>query len=671
VSQQELNLGILAHVDAGKTTLTERLLYAAGVIDEIGSVDAGTTQTDFLDLERQRGITIRSAVVSFTLGDVHVNLIDTPGHPDFIAEVERVLSVLDGAVLVVSAVEGVQPQTRILFHALQRLGIPALIFVNKIDRPGAGEERVLRAVSERLTPAVVALGSTHRLGTRSASFAPFDPSDSGARLRLAEVLAEHDDAILASFVEGDVSYGRLREALAAQTRQGLVHPAFFGSALTGAGVDTLLSSVPELLPSASGDPEGPLAAAVFKIERGPRGEKVTYVRVESGTLHVRDRVQFGGEGQGKVTSLVVFQRGAAERETSVSAGAIAKVWGLGEIQVGDRLGEAGSRSIPPQFPPPTFEAVVAADDAARLRLALGQLAEQDPLINVRRDDRRHELAVSLYGEVQQEVLQATLASEYGLDVEFRELTPIYVERPSGSGYAIEVLHGEGNPFNATIGLRVDPAPDGAGSEFRVDVDPESVPLYVYKTIERFAERMGEYVDGTLREGLCGWQVVDAIVTLADCAYSTWDGPPSRRGPTSTAADFRKLTPIALMRALDDGGTVVCEPMLRALVEAPSPVSGRVLTALHRVGSPPEAQTSRGELVTIEALVPAARASGLQRELARLTGGEGVVESGFVGYRPVAGPPPTRRRTTPNPLNRAEYLMHLAHRATSIAGESSS
>src|SRR3954470_13269607 len=149
-----LNLGILAHVDAGKTTLTERLLYAAGVIDEVGSVDDGSTQTDFLALERQRGITIKAAVVSFAIDDVCVNLIDTPGHPDFIAEVERALSVLDGAVLAISAVEGVQAQTRLLFRALQRLRVPTLIFVNKIDRRGAQEDAVLRRIAERLTPAI-------------------------------------------------------------------------------------------------------------------------------------------------------------------------------------------------------------------------------------------------------------------------------------------------------------------------------------------------------------------------------------------------------------------------------------------------------------------------------------------------------------------------------------
>src|SRR5918998_311418 len=165
---RRLNLGILAHVDAGKTTLTERLLYAAGVIGAVGRVDAGTTQTDSLALEQQRGITIKAAVVSFAIDDVTVNLIDTPGHPDFIAEVERVLSVLDGAVLVISAVEGVQPQTRVLMRALQRLRIPTLLFVNKIDRAGADADRVLADVARRLTPAAVAMVSARGVGTRTA-----------------------------------------------------------------------------------------------------------------------------------------------------------------------------------------------------------------------------------------------------------------------------------------------------------------------------------------------------------------------------------------------------------------------------------------------------------------------------------------------------------------------
>src|SRR5687768_10399415 len=181
-----LNLGIVAHVDAGKTTLTERLLFTAGAIDRVGSVDRGTTQTDSLDLERERGITIRSAVASFQVGDLAVNLVDTPGHPDFIAEVERVLGVLDGAVLVVSAVEGVQPQTPLLFRALRRLRVPTLIFLNKIDRAGADPGRVVAAMTRRLSPSVLPMGEVRDPGRREASVVPYRPDDEAHRARLTE-----------------------------------------------------------------------------------------------------------------------------------------------------------------------------------------------------------------------------------------------------------------------------------------------------------------------------------------------------------------------------------------------------------------------------------------------------------------------------------------------------
>ncbi|MGH3680259.1 MAG: GTP-binding protein, partial [Natronosporangium sp.] len=300
-----LNLGILAHVDAGKTTLTERLLYAAGVIDEIGSVDDGTTQTDSLALEQQRGITIRSAVVSFAIDHLAVNLIDTPGHPDFIAEVERVLTVLDGAVLVISAVEGVQAQTRVLMRTLQRLRIPTLLFVNKIDRGGAGYARVLRGISERLTPAVVPMGTVAQAGQSGARFQPYGPADRDFTARLLDTLAELDEALLAAYVddEASVSYHRLRSQLAAQTGQARVHPVFFGSAITGAGVDALTAGIRDLLPRAGGDAGGPVSGAVFNMERGLAGEKIAYVRLFSGTVRVRDRVRVGsGQEAAKVVA---------------------------------------------------------------------------------------------------------------------------------------------------------------------------------------------------------------------------------------------------------------------------------------------------------------------------------------------------------------------------------
>jgi ribosomal protection tetracycline resistance protein len=656
-------LGILAHVDAGKTTLTERLLYTAGVIAAPGSVDAGTTQTDTLALERQRGITIKAAVVSFEIGDVTVNLIDTPGHPDFIAEVERVLGVLDGAVLVLSAVEGVQAQTRLLMRALQRLHVPTLLFVNKIDRAGASDERTLRAIRERLTPAIVSMGSADGLGSRAASFAPAWLDDMEFRARLTEALAENDDRLLAECVEDEngVSGRLLREELAAQTRRGIVHPVYFGSAITGAGVDVLGAAIAELLPAAEEGGDGRVSGSVFKIERSPAGEKVAYVRMFSGNVRVRDVVPFA-DAEEKVTAIAVFERGSAERRGSVTAGEIAKVWGLREIRIGDRIGEPAAEGDR-QFAPPTLESVVVpdrAEDAARLRDALAQLAEQDPLIAVRQDDRG-ELSVSLYGEVQKEVIEATLAGDYGLAVEFHETTTIHVERPVGVGEAVEILYAEGNPFRATIGLRVEPGPEGVGVDFRLDIDARTAPLYLYKRLDRFGDAMGRYVGSALSEGLHGWRVTDCVVTMTRCTYSSPDGSAATRGPLSSVGDFRKLTPIVAMRALADAGTDVCEPILRVRLEVPANAVGVVLPVLIRLRAVTQPPSARGDLATIEAELSAAAVQDLQRQLPGLTVGEGVLESEFVGYRPVSGPTPERGRTTPSPLKREEYLMHLAHR----------
>ena len=517
-----LNLGILAHVDAGKTTLTERLLYCAGVIDEPGSVDAGTTRTDTLALERQRGITIKSAVVSFTVDGRDVNLIDTPGHPDFIAEVDRALSVLDGVVLVVSAVEGVQPQTRILWRALRRLRVPTLFFVNKIDRRGAGYERLLDDIARRLTPAIIPMGSVTGLGQDGAAFIADTEADPAAGSRLAEVLADRDDAVLRAYLDDKAALPGdwLRRKLAGQVRDTLVHPVFFGSAITGAGVDALLDGLARLLPAAGGDASGPLCGRVFKVERGAAGDKVAYARMFSGTLAVRDRVNFAhaGDGEvsdGKVTAISVFAGGTAVRRDSVTAGQIARLSGLADVRVDDVIGTAPAGAGRRHFAPPTLEtAVVARDprDKARLHAAMTQLAEQDPLINVRQDDIRQEIYLSLYGEVQKQVIEATLAADYGLSAEFRDTTPICVERPVRAGAAEELLGAPDNPFLATLGIRVDPAPAGSGVGFRLEVGHQGVPLFIYKNSESYAAALRQYVTETLRQGLYGWQVTDCTVT---------------------------------------------------------------------------------------------------------------------------------------------------------------
>jgi ribosomal protection tetracycline resistance protein len=648
VSQKTLNLGILAHVDAGKTTLTERLLYDSGVIDQLGAVDAGTTQTDSLPLERRRGITIRSAVAAFPIGDVAVNLIDTPGHPDFIAEVDRVLNVLDGVVLVISAVEGVQAQTRILMRSLQRLEIPALLFVNKIDRPGARPEGVLRDIAGRLKAAAFAMGRVTNPGTPGAGFTASGADDAEFTNGLTELLTEHNDGLLAAYVlaEAGVPDGQLRAELAEQTARGQVYPVFFGSAITGAGIAPLMAGIAGLLPASGGDPDGPVSGSIFKIERGSRAEKIAYVRMFSGTVHVRDRLRPGSGQDDKVTAVAVFERGPAAPRQAVSAGQIGKLWGLAEARIGDRIGAAGN-DAGLQFAPPTLEsAVVPCDprDRNRLRVALGQLAEQDPLINVRQDDERQEIYVSLYGAVQKEVIQATLADDFNVAATFLETTMIYIERPRGSASALEVLQSDSHPYSATVGLHVAPGPIGSGVRFQLDIDPRLVPRHIYKTADSFTDAVTQYILHACERGRYGWQVTDCVVTMNECNYYVGDGRAKRILPTprTTAADFRKLTPLVLMEALQRAGTVVCQPMARVRLEVPAARMGDVLSALTALGAAAAMPLLDAGLSVITALLPSAQVRSLQEQLPGLTGGEGVLDVSFGGYEPVHGSFPIRR-----------------------------
>jgi len=666
-----LNLGVLAHVDAGKTTLSERLLFTAGAIDHVGSVDAGTTQTDSLELERERGITIRSAVATFLIDDLAVNLVDTPGHPDFIAEVERVLGVLDGAVLVVSAVEGVQPQTPLLFRALQRLGVPRLIFVNKIDRAGANPDGVVEAMARRLAPGVVPMANVRDAGRRDVTVQPFTADDEAHRMALAETLAEHDEAILRAYVadEASLPYPRLREQLARQTRRGAVHPVFFGSAGQGTGVDILLAGIGELLAGQRGDPDAPVSGRVFKIERTMGGERVAYARLFAGTLHPRQRVRVGGGEEAKATSIRVFAPVGAPRRDTVTAGEMATIRGLGAVRVGDALGEPPpGQDVVARFPRPTMEAVVvprAPEQSGSLRAALGQLAEQDPLIDVRQDEHLSEIWVSLYGEVQKEVIQATLEREYGIEADFRETTVVCIERPAGVGEAEEILHSKTktnitgrssslstNPFFATLALRIEPAPFDSGVEVRVDIEHRLIPLYLYKTPEAFESHLASYVHEALTEGLAGWQVTDCRVTVTDCGYGA---------PGTSAADFRRLTQLVLAEALERAGTWVCEPMADLSVEMPSVTAQGVLAALGRLGGRVTVQFSGGGLTRASAVLPVARVKGLQHQLPGLSAGEGILETRPGGYQPIGDNPPKRPRSRPSPLDRDAWLASLAKR----------
>ena len=544
-----VNIGILAHVDAGKTTLTERILYETGVIQSVGSVDKGTTQTDTMELERARGITIKSAVVSFQLNDLKVNLIDTPGHSDFVAEVERSLRVLDAVVLVVSAVEGVQPQTRRLARAIRAANLPMLIFVNKVDRLGARGDELLEDIRVKLNLRVVPLNAAIGLGSREAGVVPSDRNSVAWREPVIDLLAETNERVIEEFdrTGGELSGSFLEAELRAQIARGSVVPVFFGSAITGAGVPEILAGIEEWLPAAGEDNDAPATGTVFKIDRRASGEKIVYVRLFSGSLVVRQRLMlrrhdaFGEmqEIEERITGIDRFSAGAAGSVETARAGEIAVLHGLRSARIGDRIGEvdAGAGEIAPAFPAPSLESVVRPVDPGHiteLRTALDQLAEQDPLISLRQRNQEGEISVRLYGEVQKEVVMETLSRDYGVEVTFGPSRTICIERPLGTGEDAEIIFEDPNPFYATVGIRIEPAERRSGVRYVRELG--SLPLAFYRAIE-------ETVYETLTQGLSGWEVTDCVVTLTHAGFNS---------VLSTAGDFRKLTPLVLMR-----GAVKC------------------------------------------------------------------------------------------------------------------
>ncbi len=620
-----LNLGILAHVDAGKTTLTERLLYETGATRHLGRVDHGDTTTDSDSIERRRGITIRTAVATMTLpsphGPVKVNLIDTPGHSDFVAEVERALAVLDGAVLVVSAVEGVQAQTRVLIRILERLGLPFLVFVNKMDRAGASLERTLDALREELAGAVVALDGPR---SRQASVE-----------EVLDAVAPWDDRLLREYVEGRApDVRRALVALAEQARLGRVHPVLSGAALAGVGIAEVLAAITTYLPTVEGGEAEPLHATVFKIDRDADGHRMAYLRVHAGRLASRDRVTVHRRmGSGMVDShdaraldVRAFDRGAETRPGSAVAGDIATVVGLGEIAIGDQLGHWDAARSGRQFLPPGLESVVQPRDPAdRIALfqALQQLSEQDPLIDARLEGVDEELTVSIYGEVQKEVLAARLESEYAVAAEFLPTRTVHVERVAGSGEG----YAETAMGNASLGLRVGPAPVGAGLDYALGEGVERGYL-----LPSFHVAIEDALDRELAEGLHGWRLTDLRVRVTHSRF---------HAPTPSAGDFRRLTHLAFREALGRAGTTVCAPLSSFELVVPAEALTAALSMLVGHGATPEPVEVGPGRCLVTGTMPTSEVGPFERRLPDLTSGRGVLLTQPAGHVPVPGPPPTR------------------------------
>jgi ribosomal protection tetracycline resistance protein len=645
-----LNLGILAHVDAGKTSLTERLLFEARVIGELGSVDAGTTRTDSMDIERRRGITVRMNVASFAVGDVQVNLIDTPGHSDFIAEVERSLAILDAAVLVVSAVEGVQPQTVVLWRVLRRLAVPCAIFINKIDRQGADPVRVRAEIGRRLAEGsgalLLPLTEVLAAGSPGASARPVSVADPA----VIDVLTSGDDRLLRAAVDGPgITEEMALRSARAQVSRGAVVPVAAGSALTGAGVPGLLATLPRVLPWAR-PANRDLSVVIYKIEHGDHGT-LAHCRMFGGELRLRDHA---GGRRGVITSLERSTPQGWVKDSVARAGDVVRIRGLGAARTGSWVGKAIPGRVTRQFPAPALESVVDPVDPVmrgRLFTALRELADADPLINLRVDEEHGEIAVSLYGEVQKEVLAELLGDQFGVAVTFRPTVTVHIERIMGTGASFALMPEKVTPYLATLGFRVEPASAGQGLVCDLEVERGALP-------PAFFTATWEGVRSGLAQGLSGWAIPDARVILTHSGYYPRQSHMHQKFSktmSSVGADFRNLAPVLIHQALRQARTVVCEPVETFQLEIPVNALPAVTVTMARLSGSMTGAAPVGDALAVTGTLPSRSVQPLLAQLPELTSGEGVLTSEVTHYTPIAGPPPTRLRHGPDPLDKEEWF----------------
>jgi len=644
------NIGIFAHVDAGKTTTTEQILYRSGKIRAPGSVDDGTAQTDWLDVERERGISVRAAVTRFEWRGVSVNLVDTPGHADFLAEVERSLRVMDGAVLIVSAAEGVQAQTEVVWHALRELRLPTLLYVNKMDRLGADAMAVLGQIRRWLSPAAVPIQAPIGAEGDFAGVADLLAGEAPAgaepfSLLLQEAAAERDEQLLQRYFEnGGLGAGEIAPVLRDGARSGELFPVLFGASGKGIGVEALMDAMTALLPGPAGDADAPVSGVVFKLERDPAMGRIAYVRLYGGTIRNRDSVYNASRDVwDKATQIRKVDGRKSEDAGVLEAGDIAAVYGLSRARIGDILGAPegvpGERRL--AVPLLTVQVRWANEaDYPAVVAAFQELADEDPLLDLQWLQEERELHLKVMGTIQMEVLEHLLRSRFGLTVSFDAPTVIYKETPAGAGEGY-IAYTMPKPCWAVLRFRMEPGERGSGLRYSSIVRPEQL-------LESYQNEVARRVPEALQQGLRGWEVTDLAVTLIEGEHHVWHTHP---------LDFVVATPMGIMDGLARIGTKLLEPILRFRLSAPEEFGGKLmneLIAMRGSFEPPAIAAGRIEL---EGLLPVATSLDFPARLGSMTKGRGILSTFFHGYREC--PPDVqaeRPRRGVNPLDQAKYIL---------------
>lgn len=599
-----INIGILAHVDAGKTTLTESLLYTSGAILELGSVDKGTTRTDTMFLERQRGITIQAAVTSFNWNDYKINIVDTPGHTDFITEVYRSLSVLDGAILVISAKDGVQAQTRILFHALQKMNIPTIIFINKIDQYGINLNNIYQNIKEKLSNDIIVM--------QNVTLTPEISIKNIIDLDDWDPVISKNDKLLEKYIVGEkLTIQELMYEEYRCVKKGSLFPIYHGSARNNIGTQQLIEAISNLFCPEMNENDSELCGRVFKIEYTDHKQRLVYLRLYSGTLHLRDTIILPEKKKVKLTEIYIPSNGEMIQTKTVCSGDIFIIPN-NTLRLNDIIGNEkllpcnvwNDKTVPILR---TRIEPIKIEEREKLLDALTEIADTDPLLRYYVDTITHEIIISFLGTVQLEVICSLLIEKYHINIRIEDPTVIYLEKPlQKADYTIHI-EVPPNPFWASIGLSITPLPIGSGIQY------ESKVSLGYLN-QSFQNAVREGINYGLEQGLYGWEVTDCKICFEYGVYYS---------PVSTPSDFRFLAPIVLEQTLKKAGTQLLEPYLSFILFTPQEYFSRAYNDAQKHCAIIETSQSKNDEVIFTGHIPVRCINEYRNTLTLYTNGQAV------------------------------------------------
>lgn len=588
---ENIVMGILAHVDAGKTTLSEGMLYLSGTVRKLGRVDHKDAFLDTYSLERDRGITIFSKQAVFSLGNRRINLLDTPGHVDFSAEMERTLQVLDYAVLVISGADGVQGHTETLWKLLKLYEIPTFIFINKMDQPGTDRESLLTELKERLDEGCIVFGK-------------------GKNVESLEEIAMTDEAVLDYFMEHETVRN---EDICRLIRERKIFPCYFGSALKLDGVQELLAGFEEYMKPFDGKKE--FGARVFKISRDDKGERLTFLKVTGGKLVVKMPIN----KEEKINQIRIYSGAKYEAVNEVEAGGVCAVTGLSSSYIGQGLGVEKGTAAPFLEPVLTYQMILPEGaDTTKVLRELKQLEEEEPLLNIVWNPALEEIHVQLMGEVQTEILKTMIAERFHLDVEFGTGKIVYKETIKSP--VVGVGHYEPLRHYAEVHLKMEPLEAGSGLVFDTDCSEDVLDRNWQRLIlTHLQEREHPGV-------LIGAPITDMKITIvAGRAHLKH----------TEGGDFRQATYRAVRQGLKSAESVLLEPWYSFVLEVPSEQVGRAMSDIGQMNGSfegPEAEDKQG-MVRLTGTAPASEMRDYQREVWAYTKGRGRITLTLKGYEP--------------------------------------